>query len=318
MKRILVLFLILILFSCTTKKYDINDFYFDDVINGQVDITYKISLDEDIIPFNYSYLFNKNGNMAYINVKENNIAMEIEMMDDLSFVIIDDVKYSYDEANVLLANILPITFSIDDIVNCQKSDNIYIYELTKEKISSLMGISEDSIISNEFRYEIIDEHIVSEDITIVYADDESETTFTKYATYGYEPQELTFTSFDYLDEDFSQFSGSCRFDYGASNIVTNIEIVDNDIISLGIVQNSSLDTISSFHEDIDEYVKQLNDLYAALNGVSTSIKLSDDSLTISHNIDMDNIDDRTLSILDLKTNGHEYVQYLRSKGYVCE
>lgn len=318
MKRLVIVLILLILCSCTSKKYDINDFYSDEIINGNVTINYEISLEEDVIPFNYAYKFNKNENMAYISVNENNIPVEIEMMDDNAFMIVDGIKYSYDEADALLASIMPMTFSTDDIVSCKKSGNIYTYVLTNSKLSSLMGISEDNIVSNSFEYEISDGHIISDDIVIVYTGEDSTTTFSKHGDYDYEKKELTFTSFDYLSNDYQQYHGKCRFDYGASSITNDIEIVDNNIIRLSITQTSSLDTISSFHEDIDEYVKQLKELYAGLSGVDSNIELSDDALIISHDIDMNSVDDKALSILDIKKDGNEYMHYLLSKGYVCD
>ena len=318
MKRLVIVLILLILCSCTSKKYDINDFYSDEIINGNVTINYEISLEEDVIPFNYAYKFNKNENMAYISVNENNIPVEIEMMDDNAFMIVDGIKYSYDEADALLASIMPMTFSTDDIVSCKKSGNIYTYVLTNSKISSLMGISEENIVSNSFEYEISEGHIISDDIVIVYTSQDSKTTFSKHGDYDYEKKELTFTSFDYLSNDYQQYQGKCRFDYGASSITNDIEIVDNNIIRLSITQTSSLDTISSFHEDIDEYVKQLKELYAGLNGVDSHIELSDDALIISHVIDMNSVDDKALSILDIKKDGNEYMHYLLSKGYVCD
>lgn len=318
MKRLVIVLILLILCSCTSKKYDINDFYSDEIINGNVTINYEISLEEDIIPFNYAYKFNKNENMAYISVNENNIPVEIEMMDDNAFMIVDGIKYSYDEADALLASIMPMTFSTDDIVSCKKSGNIYTYVLTNSKLSSLMGISEENIISNEFKYTISEGHIISDDIVIVYTGEDSTTTFSKHGDYDYEKKELTFTSFDYLSNDYQQYQGKCRFDYGASSITNDIEIVDNNIIRLSITQTSSLDTISSFHEDIDEYVKQLKELYAGLNGVDSDIELSNDALIISHDIDMNSVDDKALSIIDIKKDGNEYMHYLLSKGYVCD
>lgn len=318
MKRLVIVLILLILCSCTSKKYDINDFYSDEIINGNVTINYEISLKEDVIPFNYAYKFNKNENMAYISVNENNIPVEIEMMDDNAFMIVDGIKYSYDEADALLASIMPMTFSTDDIVSCNKSGNIYTYVLTNSKISSLMGISEDNIVSNSFEYEISEGHIISDDIVIVYTGEDSTTTFSKHGDYDYEKKELTFTSFDYLSNDYQQYQGKCRFDYGASSITNDIEIVDNNIIRLSITQISSLDTISSFHEDIDEYVKQLKELYAGLSGVDSHIELSDDALIISHDIDMNSVDDKALSIIDIKKDGNEYMHYLLSKGYVCD
>lgn len=318
MKRLVIVLILLILCSCTSKKYDINDFYSDEIINGNVTINYEISLEEDIIPFNYAYQFNKNENMAYISVNENNIPVEIEMMDDNAFMIVDGIKYSYDEADALLASIMPMTFSTDDIVSCKKSGYIYTYVLTNSKLSSLMGISEDNIISNEFKYTISEGKIISDDIVIVYTGEDSTTTFSKHGDYDYEKKELTFTSFDYLSNDYQQYQGKCRFDYGASSITNDIEIVDNNIIRLSITQISSLDTISSFHEDIDEYVKQLKELYAGLNGVDSHIELSDDALIISHDIDMNSVDDKALSIIDIKKDGNEYMHYLLSKGYVCD
>ena len=318
MKRLVIVLILLILCSCTSKKYDINDFYSDEIINGNVTINYEISLEEDVIPFNYAYKFNKNENMAYISVNENNIPVEIEMMDDNAFMIVDGIKYSYDEADALLASIMPMTFNTDDIVSCKKSGNIYTYVLTNSKISSLMGISEDNIISNEFKYTINEGKIISDDIVIVYTGEDSTTTFNKHGDYDYEKKELTFTSFDYLSNDYQQYQGKCRFDYGASSITNDIEIVDNNIIRLSITQTSSLDTISSFHEDIDEYVKQLKELYAGLNGVDSHIELSDDALIISHDIDMNSVDDKALSIIDIKKDGNEYMHYLLSKGYVCD
>ncbi|MDD7228317.1 MAG: hypothetical protein PUH85_08030, partial [Firmicutes bacterium] len=163
MKRLVIVLILLILCSCTSKKYDINDFYSDEIINGNVTINYEISLEEDVIPFNYAYKFNKNENMAYISVNENNIPVEIEMMDDNAFMIVDGIKYSYDEADALLASIMPMTFSTDDIVSCKKSGNIYTYVLTNSKLSSLMGISEENIISNEFKYTISEGKIISDD-----------------------------------------------------------------------------------------------------------------------------------------------------------
>ena len=318
MKRLVIVLILLILCSCTSKKYDINDFYSDEIINGNVTINYEISLEEDVIPFNYAYKFNKNENMAYISVNENNIPVEIEMMDDNAFMIVDGIKYSYDEADALLASIMPMTFSTDDIVSCKKSGNIYTYVLTNSKLSSLMGISEDNIVSNSFEYEISEGHIISDDIVIVYTGEDSTTTFSKHGDYDYEKKELTFTSFDYLSNDYKQYQGKCRFDYGASNITNDIEIIDDNIVSLSITQISSLDTISSFHEDIDEYVKQLKELYAGLNGVDSHIELSDDALIISHDIDMNSVDDKALSIIDIKKDGNEYMHYLLSKGYVCD
>ena len=318
MKRLVIVLILLILCSCTSKKYDINDFYSDEIINGNVTINYEISLEEDVIPFNYAYKFNKNENMAYISVNENNIPVEIEMMDDNAFMIVDGIKYSYDEADALLASIMPMTFSTDDIVSCKKSGNIYTYVLTNSKLSSLMGISEENIISNEFKYTISEGKIISDDIVIVYTGEDSTTTFNKHGDYDYEKKELTFTSFDYLSNDYQQYQGKCRFDYGASSITNDIEIVDNNIIRLSITQTSSLDTISSFHEDIDEYVKQLKELYAGLNGVDSHIELSDDALIISHDIDMNSVDDKALSIIDIKKDGNEYMHYLLSKGYVCD
>ena len=256
--------------------------------------------------------------MAYISVNENNIPVEIEMMDDNAFMIVDGIKYSYDEADALLASIMPMTFSTDDIVSFKKSGNIYTYVLTNSKISSLMGISEENIVSNSFEYEISEGHIISDDIVIVYTSQDSKTTFSKHGDYDYEKKELTFTSFDYLSNDYQQYQGKCRFDYGASSITNDIEIVDNNIIRLSITQTSSLDTISSFHEDIDEYVKQLKELYAGLNGVDSHIELSDDALIISHDIDMNSVDDKALSIIDIKKDGNEYMHYLLSKGYVCD
>lgn len=318
MKRLVIVLILLILCSCTSKKYDINDFYSDEVINGNVSINYEISLEEDVIPFNYAYEFNKNDNMAYISVNENNIPVEIEMMDDNAFMIVDGIKYSYDEADALLASIMPLTFSTDDIISCKKSGNIYTYVLTNNKISSLMGISEENIISNEFKYTISEGKIISDDIVIVYTGEDSTTTFSKHGDYDYEKKELTFTSFDYLSNDYQQYQGKCRFDYGASSITNDIEIVDNNIIRLSITQTSSLDTISSFHENIDEYVKQLKELYAGLNGVDSDIELSNDALIISHDIDMNSVDDKALSIIDIKKDGNEYMHYLLSKGYVCD
>ena len=318
MKRLVIVLILLILCSCTSKKYDINDFYSDEIINGNVTINYEISLEEDVIPFNYAYKFNKNENMAYISVNENNIPVEIEMMDDNAFMIVDGIKYSYDEADALLASIMPMTFSTDDIVSCKKSGNIYTYVLTNSKLSSLMGISEDNIVSNSFEYEISEGHIISDDIVIVYTGEDSTTTFSKHGDYDYEKKELTFASFDYLSNDYQQYQGKCRFDYGASSITNDIEIVDNNIIRLSITQISSLDTISSFHEDIDEYVKQLKELYAGLSGVDSNIELSDDALIISHVIDMNSVDDKAISILDIKKDGNEYMHYLLSKGYVCD
>ena len=318
MKRLVIVLILLILCSCTSKKYDINDFYSDEIINGNVTINYEISLEEDVIPFNYAYKFNKNENMAYISVNENNIPVEIEMMDDNAFMIVDGIKYSYDEADALLASIMPMTFSTDDIVSCKKSGNIYTYVLTNSKISSLMGISEENIVSNSFEYEISEGHIISDDIVIVYTSQDSKTTFSKHGDYDYEKKELTFTSFDYLSNDYQQYQGKCRFDYGASSITNDITIVDDNIVSLSITQISSLDTISSFHEDIDEYVKQLKELYAGLNGVDSHIELSDDALIISHVIDMNSVDDKAISILDIKKDGNEYMHYLLSKGYVCD
>lgn len=318
MKRLVIVLILLILCSCTSKKYDINDFYSDEIINGNVTINYEISLEEDIIPFNYAYQFNKNENMAYISVNENNIPVEIEMMDDNAFMIVDGIKYSYDEADALLASIMPMTFSTDDIVSCKKSGNIYTYVLTNSKLSSLMGISEDNIVSNSFEYEISEGHIISDDIVIVYTGEDSTTTFSKHGDYDYEKKELTFASFDYLSNDYQQYHGKCRFDYGASNITNDIEIIDDNIVSLSITQISSLDTISSFHEDIDEYVKQLKELYAGLSGVDSNIELSDDALIISHDIDMNSVDDKALSIIDIKKDGNEYMHYLLSKGYVCD
>lgn len=318
MKRLVIVLILLILCSCTSKKYDINDFYSDEIINGNVSINYEISLEEDVIPFNYAYKFNKNENMAYISVNENNIPVEIEMMDDNAFMIVDGIKYSYDEADALLASIMPMTFSTDDIVSCKKSGNIYTYVLTNSKLSSLMGISEENIISNEFKYTISEGKIISDDIVIVYTGEDSTTTFSKHGDYDYEKKELTFASFDYLSNDYQQYQGKCRFDYGASSITNDIEIVDNNIIRLSITQTSSLDTISSFHEDIDEYVKQLKELYAGLSGVDSDVELSDDALIISHDIDMNSVDDKALSILDIKKDGNEYMHYLLSKGYVCD
>ena len=92
-----------------------------------------------------------------------------------------------------------------------------------------------------------------------------------------------------------------------------------NVIEKFVVENSRDMIINkSYCNCIDEYVKQLKELYAGLNGVDSHIELSDDALIISHVIDMNSVDDKAISILDIKKDGNEYMHYLLSKGYVCD
>ena len=317
MKKLLIVLLLLLSGCVADKKFELyRDNSLKGNIQGNVNIYSSVNVDDNDIEVDFTYAFARNDEGSTIEIINENSSKLISK-DGISFLVDDDILYSYDEYDSLYQLLLPYDLKSEDILDYNFKDGKLSFKVKDDLILNMLSI-DGEIIDNNFNYQIVDDKIVSEDVLIDYLVDGEYHNYQKKADYNYDDVDIDLSLFDFMQEDYQQYNGSCIFDNGTSSIVNDIIIENGKVLSLHMIQSSHLDVIANMTSNVDYYMQQLYDLYNNISGISANIYLDNDRIISDLYIDVENVDDAGLALLDISRDGNEIMQRLQAKGYICD
>ena len=317
MKKLLIVLLLLLSGCVADKKFELyRDNSLKGNIQGNVNIYSSVNVDDNDIEVDFTYAFARNDEGSTIEIINENSSKLISK-DGISFLVDDDILYSYDEYDSLYQLLLPYDLKSEDILDYNFKDGKLSFKVKDDLILNMLSI-DGEIIDNNFNYQIVDDKIVSEDVLIDYLVDGEYHNYQKKADYNYDDVDIDLSLFDFMQEDYQQYNGSCIFDNGTSSIVNDIIIENGKVLSLHMVQSSHLEVIANMTSNVDDYMQQLDDLYNNISGISANIYLDNDRIISDLYIDVENVDDAGLALLDISRDGNELMQRLQAKGYICD
>ena len=317
MKKLLIVLLLLLSGCVADKKFELyRDNSLKGNIQGNVNIYSSVNVDDNDIEVDFTYAFARNDEGSTIEIINENSSKLISK-DGISFLVDDDILYSYDEYDSLYQLLLPYLLKSEDILDYNFKDGKLSFKVKDDLILNMLSI-DGEIIDNNFNYQIVDDKIVSEDVLIDYLVDGEYHNYQKKADYNYDDVDIDLSLFDFMQEDYQQYNGSCIFDNGTSSIVNDIIIENGKVLSLHMVQSSHLEVIANMTSNVDDYMQQLDDLYNNISGISANIYLDNDRIISDLYIDVENVDDAGLALLDISRDGNELMQRLQAKGYICD
>lgn len=318
MKKLLIVLLLLLSGCVADKKFELyRDNSLKGNIQGNVNIYSSVNVDDNDIEVDFTYAFARNDEGSTIEIINENSSSKLISKDGISFLVDDDILYSYDEYDSLYQLLLPYDLKNEDILDYNFKDSKLSFKVKDDLILNMLSI-DGEIIDNNFNYQIVDDKIVSEDVLIDYLVDGEYHNYQKKADYNYDDVDIDLSLFDFMQEDYQQYNGSCIFDNGTSSIVNDIIIENGKVLSLHMIQSSHLDVIANMTSNVDDYMQQLDDLYNNISGIRANIYLDDDRIISDLYIDVENVDDAGLALLDISRDGNELMQRLQAKGYICD
>ncbi len=318
MKKLLIVLLLLLSGCVADKKFELyRDNSLKGNIQGNVNIYSSVNVDDNDIEVDFTYAFARNDEGSTIEIINENSSSKLISKDGISFLVDDDILYSYDEYDSLYQLLLPYDLKNEDILDYNFKDGKLSFKVKDDLILNMLSI-DGEIIDNNFNYQIVDDKIVSEDVLIDYLVDGEYHNYQKKADYNYDDVDVDLSLFDFMQEDYQQYNGSCIFDNGTSSIVNDIIIENGKVLSLHMIQSSHLDVIANMTSNVDDYMQQLDDLYNNISGIRANIYLDDDRIISDLYIDVENVDDAGLALLDISRDGNELMQRLQAKGYICD
>lgn len=318
MKKLLIVLLLLLSGCVADKKFELyRDNSLKGNIQGNVNIYSSVNVDDNDIEVDFTYAFARNDEGSTIEIINENSSSKLISKDGISFLVDDDILYSYDEYDSLYQLLLPYDLKSEDILDYNFKDGKLSFKVKDDLILNMLSI-DGEIIDNNFNYQIVDDKIVSEDVLIDYLVDGEYHNYQKKANYNYDDVDIDLSLFDFMQEDYQQYNGSCIFDNGTSSIVNDIIIENGKVLSLHMIQSSHLDVIANMTSNVDDYMQQLDDLYNNISGIRANIYLDDDRIISDLYIDVENVDDAGLALLDISRDGNELMQRLQAKGYICD
>ena len=318
MKKLLIVLLLLLSGCVADKKFELyRDNSLKGNIQGNVNIYSSVNVDDNDIEVDFTYAFARNDEGSTIEIINENSSSKLISKDGISFLVDEDILYSYDEYDSLYQLLLPYDLKSEDILDYNFKDGKLSFKVKDDLILNMLSI-DGEIIDNNFNYQIVDDKIVSEDVLIDYLVDGEYHNYQKKADYNYDDVDIDLSLFDFMQEDYQQYNGSCIFDNGTSSIVNDIIIENGKVLSLHMVQSSHLDVIANMTSNVDDYMQQLDDLYNNISGIRANIYLDDDRIISDLYIDVENVDDAGLALLDISRDGNELMQRLQAKGYICD
>ena len=318
MKKLLIVLLLLLSGCVADKKFELyRDNSLKGNIQGNVNIYSSVNVDDNDIEVDFTYAFARNDEGSTIEIINENSSSKLISKDGISFLVDDDILYSYDEYDSLYQLLLPYDLKSEDILDYNFKDGKLSFKVKDDLILNMLSI-DGEIIDNNFNYQIVDDKIVSEDVLIDYLVDGEYHNYQKKADYNYDDVDIDLSLFDFMQEDYQQYNGSCIFDNGTSSIVNDIIIENGKVLSLHMIQSSHLDVIANMTSNVDDYMQQLDDLYNNISGIRANIYLDDDRIISDLYIDVENVDDAGLALLDISRDGNELMQRLQAKGYICD
>ena len=318
MKKLLIVLLLLLSGCVADKKFELyRDNSLKGNIQGNVNIYSSVNVDDNDIEVDFTYAFARNDEGSTIEIVNENSSSKLISKDGISFLVDEDILYSYDEYDSLYQLLLPYDLKSEDILDYNFKDGKLSFKVKDDLILNMLSI-DGEIIDNNFNYQIVDDKIVSEDVLIDYLVDGEYHNYQKKADYNYDDVDVDLSLFDFMQEDYQQYNGSCIFDNGTSSIVNDIIIENGKVLSLHMIQSSHLDVIANMTSNVDDYMQQLDDLYNNISGIRANIYLDDDRIISDLYIDVENVDDAGLALLDISRDGNELMQRLQAKGYICD
>ena len=318
MKKLLIVLLLLLSGCVADKKFELyRDNSLKGNIQGNVNIYSSVNVDDNDIEVDFTYAFARNDEGSTIEIINENSSSKLISKDGISFLVDEDILYSYDEYDSLYQLLLPYDLKSEDILDYNFKDGKLSFKVKDDLILNMLSI-DGEIIDNNFNYQIVDDKIVSEDVLIDYLVDGEYHNYQKKADYNYDDVDVDLSLFDFMQEDYQQYNGSCIFDNGTSSIVNDIIIENGKVLSLHMIQSSHLDVIANMTSNVDDYMQQLDDLYNNISGIRANIYLDDDRIISDLYIDVENVDDAGLALLDISRDGNELMQRLQAKGYICD
>ena len=318
MKKLLIVLLLLLSGCVADKKFELyRDNSLKGNIQGNVNIYSSVNVDDNDIEVDFTYAFARNDEGSTIEIINENSSSKLISKDGISFLVDEDILYSYDEYDSLYQLLLPYDLKSEDILDYNFKDGKLSFKVKDDLILNMLSI-DGEIIDNNFNYQIVDDKIVSEDVLIDYLVDGEYHNYQKKANYNYDDVDIDLSLFDFMQEDYQQYNGSCIFDNGTSSIVNDIIIENGKVLSLHMIQSSHLDVIANMTSNVDDYMQQLDDLYNNISGIRANIYLDDDRIISDLYIDVENVDDAGLALLDISRDGNELMQRLQAKGYICD
>ena len=318
MKKLLIVLLLLLSGCVADKKFELyRDNSLKGNIQGNVNIYSSVNVDDNDIEVDFTYAFARNDEGSTIEIINENSSSKLISKDGISFLVDEDILYSYDEYDSLYQLLLPYDLKNEDILDYNFKDSKLSFKVKDDLILNMLSI-DGEIIDNNFNYQIVDDKIVSEDVLIDYLVDGEYHNYQKKADYNYDNVDIDLSLFDFMQEDYQQYNGSCIFDNGTSSIVNDIIIENGKVLSLHMIQSSHLDVIANMTSNVDDYMQQLDDLYNNISGIRANIYLDDDRIISDLYIDVENVDDAGLALLDISRDGNELMQRLQAKGYICD
>ena len=318
MKKLLIVLLLLLSGCVADKKFELyRDNSLKGNIQGNVNIYSSVNVDDNDIEVDFTYAFARNDEGSTIEIINENSSSKLISKDGISFLVDDDILYSYDEYDSLYQLLLPYDLKSEDILDYNFKDGKLSFKVKDDLILNMLSI-DGEIIDNNFNYQIVDDKIVSEDVLIDYLVDGEYHNYQKKADYNYDDVDIDLSLFDFMQEDYQQYNGSCIFDNGTSSIVNDIIIENGKVLSLHMIQSSHLDVIANMTSNVDDYMQQLDDLYNNISGIRANIYLDNDRIISDLYIDVENVDDAGLALLDISRDGNELMQRLQAKGYICD
>lgn len=318
MKKLLIVLLLLLSGCVADKKFELyRDNSLKGNIQGNVNIYSSVNVDDNDIEVDFTYAFARNDEGSTIEIINENSSSKLISKDGISFLVDEDILYSYDEYDSLYQLLLPYDLKSEDILDYNFKDGKLSFKVKDDLILNMLSI-DGEIIDNNFNYQIVDDKIVSEDVLIDYLVDGEYHNYQKKADYNYDDVDIDLSLFDFMQEDYQQYNGSCIFDNGTSSIVNDIIIENGKVLSLHMIQSSHLDVIANMTSNVDDYMQQLDDLYNNISGIRANIYLDDDRIISDLYIDVENVDDAGLALLDISRDGNELMQRLQAKGYICD
>ncbi len=319
MKKLLIVLLLLLSGCVADKKFEeYRDNSLKASIQGDVNIISSVNVDDNDITVDFTYKFASNDAGSTIEIINEENSSKLISKDGISFLVDEDILYSYDEYASLYQLLLPYDLNDDDILNYDFKDGRLSFKVKDEKVLDILEVDDGEIIDNAFNYQIVDDRIVSEEVTIDYLTNDETHNYQKRANYNYDDVDIDLSLFDFMQQDYQEYNGSCIFDNGTSSIINEIVIEKGNVISLHMIQKSHLDVVANMTSNVDDYMQQLDDLYNNISGIEANIYLDDDSVVSDLYIDVVNVDDSGLALLDISRDGNELMQKLQAKGYRCD
>lgn len=237
--------------------------------------------------------------------------------DDVAFMYDGDKYYRYEDYGSLLDRLLPLDFNNDDIQSIRVSGSSVEVVVKEAILKKLFGLkSEDELISQSLKWEIDGDLIVSEDYAFVFKKGQNVIKLAKEAVYNYQDITINTDVFAYQDEDYSNFTGVCRF--GNDTVVENIEIVDDQVKKISRTINSNWDKLTFLEDEKDGYLDNLYKVYGNVDGVDFSLSYDDSKLETYFVIDVTKLNEASLQLLNIKQEGNAYIHDLYSRGFECE